>query len=67
MIENLGAFVTIIALMIAAAAGIIAFYNTLVSHREVLMQNREALYYRLFDEQDEEDEYEDRNEPYYED
>ena len=31
------------------------------------MQNKEALYYRLFDEQDEEDEYEERNEPYYED
>ena len=66
MIENISDLAAAAALIFAAIAGILLFYNTLVSHREVYMQKREALYYRLFEEQDE-DEYDDRNEPYYED
>lgn len=66
MIENISDLAAAAALILAAIAGILTFYNTLVSHREVYMQKREALYYRLFEEQDE-DEFDDRNEPYYED
>ena len=66
MVENLGDIIAVISLMIMAAAGVILFYNTLVTHREIYMRSREALYYRLFDEQDDED-YEERNGPYYED
>ncbi len=66
MIENISDLAAAAALVLASIAGILLFYNTLVSHREVYMQKREALYYRLFEEQDEDD-FDDRNEPYYED
>lgn len=66
MIEYVGDIASLVALVIAFVFSITIFYNALISHREVKMKHREILYYRLFDETDN-DEAEDRVGPYYED
>ena len=67
MIECLGDLVSLIALVLLLIMTIIVFYNGLVSHREQLFQRREETYYRLLDEADDSEEFDDRDEPYYED
>ncbi len=66
MIENLEDLVSIIALILILIMTIINFYNALVRHREQLFQKREISYYKMFEESDD-SEFDDRDEPYYED
>ncbi len=67
MIECLGDLVSLIALVFLLIMTIIVFYNGLISHREQLFQRQEETYYRLLDEADDSEEFDDRDEPYYED
>jgi uncharacterized protein YxeA len=66
MIENLGDVISIVTLILILIYTIIIFYNALVQHREQYFQKREETYYRLFEES-EDNEYDERDEPYYED
>lgn len=66
MIENLGDVISIVTLIMILIYTIIIFYNALVQHREQYFQKREETYYRLFEESDD-NEYDERDEPYYED
>ena len=66
MIENLGDVLSLASIVIVLFYSIIGFYNGLVRHREQYFQRREELYYNLFDESDD-SEFDERDEPYYED
>lgn len=66
MIENLGDVISIVTLILILIYTIIIFYNALVQHREQYFQKREETYYRLFEES-EDNEYDERDQPYYED
>ena len=66
MIENLGDVISIVTLILILIYTIIIFYNALVQHREQYFQKREETYYRLFEESEDND-YDERDEPYYED
>ncbi len=66
MIEYLGDLASIICLFIALFYAGLNFYKGLVQHRELYFQRREEAYYNLFDDSDD-SEFDERDEPYYED
>ena len=66
MIENLGDLLSIVTLVLVLIYTIIIFYNGLIQHREQYFQKREETYYKLFEEPDD-NEFDERDEPYYED
>ncbi len=66
MIENLGDLMSIVTLVLVLIYTIIIFYNGLIQHREQYFQKREETYYKLFEEPDD-NEFDERDEPYYED
>ncbi|MBR4456154.1 MAG: hypothetical protein IKS32_08015 [Solobacterium sp.] len=67
MIENLGDAIALICILVALFYAVVNFYNGLIRHREQYFQSREERYYQLFDDSEEDDDYDERNEPYYED
>ncbi len=68
MIENFGDLVAVIAMVLFILVGLWMIYAISIRHREEDMKRREALYYRYYAETDDDSgDYDDRNEPYYED
>ena len=66
MLESFGDVISIAALIMLLVMAIVNFYNARVQHREQYFQKREQSYYKLFDESDD-SEFDERDEPYYED
>ena len=66
MLESFGDVISIATLIMLLVMAIVNFYNALVQHREQYFQKREQSYYKLFDESDD-SEFDERDEPYYED
>ncbi|MBQ9328423.1 MAG: hypothetical protein IJ225_07795 [Solobacterium sp.] len=66
MIETFGDMLAVISMLVSFMAAFVIFYRALIQHREVYFQRREDRYYGLFEESDDSD-FDDRDEPYYED
>lgn len=69
MIETFGDLVAMVAMVLFILIGFWMLYSITIRHREEDMKRREALYYRYYSEADADDDsdFDDRNEPYYED
>jgi ABC-type nickel/cobalt efflux system permease component RcnA len=68
MIETFGDMIAMIAMVLFILIGFWMLYAITIRHREEDMKRREALYYRYYSEaEDDDSDFDDRNEPYYED
>ena len=67
MIETFGDLIAMIAMVLFILTGFWMIYAITIRHREEDMKRREALYYRYYSDADDDSDFDDRNEPYYED